>query len=543
MAYTSPMKPAAALLCALSLAAPLSAQPDSQARQDQRADARQAAAEADAKSDAKAEEHGAEPDGAPEGIGPAEEGEGGKAETSDKVRQKLEDLSKLENEKALQKAQSPTEMKNLTEAGGGLKGPPGADSPGAFEQQAKSGVKNGGAKRNGAVPGSADARGAGGGRTAVTKQAVTDPSRIPTTASGRKTIKLMSRWGGALGQEYKTTEPGLSFDKPADKPDYRPAGKPSDKFAAPAPFKTREMDDLSLAALSGRSRALGAMGLRVEPGADGKPRVLRRDGTPATPEQAQAAVRALAQEPAALVRRPDFFQALPREHYEALRAAYEPSAPEFRDVGLQRQRDFQWTRSCSGVSGGCNPYSAESHYERGHDVSPETLETIYRRAEAPKAEARAEAGDARQAEAGGEDEPARDLGDCDEDDEKLVEAARAAEGVGERRSALGGVAARLKGLLSGLKLDGSASWSGDGRGEAAGSAVSARPAASGAAVPAPGSASAASPAPRTAGAPSAIPGSAPAPGNDAAPRRSRRGAGLLGLAAALLAAAAVLRRL
>jgi hypothetical protein len=515
------MKPGALLAGALFLAAPLRALPpgDSQAKEEESA-ARQEAAAVGGQSAPRAVEHA--PDaGAPEGIGPAQDAEGGK-DSSAKIIQKLQEQDRMDAEKMLLKARTPTNDKGGL-SGGFVKTPTGAAE--ALQKASREG--------GGATP-----QASGGGKTPVAKQQVSDPSRIPSTASGRKTMKLMSRWGGALGTEYKTTETALpSGETPG--PD-----KPSDKFAAAssAALKPRVMDDLSLAGLSGRSQALAAIGLKIRPGPDGKPRVLTRDGAPATPEQAQAAVRLLAEQPAALVRRPDFFQALPREHYDALRAAYAPEAPRFRDIGLQSRRDFQWTRSCSDVSGGCNPYSAESHYERGHDVSPETLETIYR-ARPPMSEPEVKPEAAADATADAE-EPSGDLGDFDEDDEKLAEAARAAEGVDERRGLLGGVAARLRGLLSGLKLDGAGAWSGDARSEAAGSAVSAGTRAPGAAVPAPGPAAAAAAAASPGrGAAVEVPQSAPVPGNDAAPRRSWRGAGLLGLAAAALAAAAVLRRL
>ncbi len=90
-----------------------------------------------------------------------------------------------------------------------------------------------------------------------------------------------------------------------------------------------------------------------------------------------------AAEPAALMRRPDFYQVLPREKFQGLKRAYaaqeKTRAAAFADIAMTPGgRDFVWSASCSRVSGDCNPYAAESTYRKTEEVSPETLNRVER---------------------------------------------------------------------------------------------------------------------------------------------------------------------
>lgn len=144
----------------------------------------------------------------------------------------------------------------------------------------------------------------------------------------------------------------------------------------------RTAKELVLAAHSGFGGSFQALGLKAGQGPGGEPAVLRKDGGLATPAEVAALRARIDAEPAALLRRPDFFEALPRERYQSLRRDY-ASRPELRgtsfmDVGATaRERDFVWSSSCDRLSGACNPNSAQPSYRRGQDVSPEDLNRIW----------------------------------------------------------------------------------------------------------------------------------------------------------------------
>ncbi|MCX5797603.1 MAG: hypothetical protein NTY77_19100 [Elusimicrobia bacterium] len=156
-----------------------------------------------------------------------------------------------------------------------------------------------------------------------------------------------------------------------------PARPPAD------PSQPRTEHELVLAAQSAYRDSPAAVGLKVERDASGAGRLLREDGRPAAPADLEALRRRIAAEPRALMRRPDFFQVLPREHYQELKRDFrgrpELKAAAFQDVGLTPQdRDFVWDRTCQQVSGGCNPNAREGGYKKDSEVAPEDLDSIWR---------------------------------------------------------------------------------------------------------------------------------------------------------------------
>lgn len=274
-------------------------------------------------------------------------------------------------------------------------------------------------------------------------QRAADLSEIQVTSRGERAMGSAARFSSGLDQGYKASAGDMAGKPAGAKPaDPKPTGKTDPKAAAIlqklGATPANAPDPLLVQSLSGRKQILGASGFKVIPGPSGQAIVLRRDGSPASPPEIAGLRQALNDAPEALVRRPDFFSKLPPQHYAALKQTYAPEKPAYQDIALVQQRDFTWTRSCSAVSGGCNPAAPEGRYEKGKDVSPETLETIYKKEEATAAAA--------------EEPPA--IEDFDEDDEKLAAAARAAEEAPAPVSILGAATAKLRALLAGLGLGG-----------------------------------------------------------------------------------------
>ncbi|MBI2787106.1 MAG: hypothetical protein HYX59_00360 [Elusimicrobia bacterium] len=137
--------------------------------------------------------------------------------------------------------------------------------------------------------------------------------------------KAMSRARG-LGEELKKDlREGEGAAPGGAQPGRAPGGIPSDR-------------DLLAASYAGYGASLSALGLVVGRDESGRPALRRADGSPATAEDLAALQARIAAEPAALMRRPDFFSAIPRVRFEELKQAYR-SRPElragvFRDVGL-----------------------------------------------------------------------------------------------------------------------------------------------------------------------------------------------------------------
>ncbi|MBI5210278.1 MAG: hypothetical protein HY927_09940 [Elusimicrobia bacterium] len=149
------------------------------------------------------------------------------------------------------------------------------------------------------------------------------------------------------------------------------------------PSNPRTTRDLVVAVQGGYRASLDASGLKLVRGASGAYEFRRKDGSPATPQDLVSLQRRIESEPAALMRRPDFFQAIPRERYQDLKSDHR-GKPElkdtaFKDVGTTaNDRDFVWEKSCSKVSGDCNPAAKEGEYKKNEDVPPEDLDSIWK---------------------------------------------------------------------------------------------------------------------------------------------------------------------
>ncbi|MBI2386324.1 MAG: hypothetical protein HYV14_09965 [Elusimicrobia bacterium] len=251
--------------------------------------------------------------------------------------------------------------------------------------------------------------------------------------AGERRARTMRRAAGAADTMRR------SF-LPAEEPPAGSAG-PSQPGTAAAPAGTRSVPELALAARTGYAATFREQGLKVGAGPRGEPAIQRADGTPATEPELDRLREALRAEPAALVRRPDFFAVLPREKFADLKRDFaarpELRATAFKDIGMTAQaRDFQWSASCSGLSGTCNPHAAEGSYRKGQDVPPEDLDAVW---------------SAAQEEIDGEDEG---FGEYTEEDRRLAAAEDlAAEklGAGGRRSpSLASLLARMGELARGL---------------------------------------------------------------------------------------------
>ena len=149
--------------------------------------------------------------------------------------------------------------------------------------------------------------------------------------------------------------------------------------ASPEGSGTRSGTDLLSLSSSGYAPAIKAMGYRFGNGPDGRPSVLKTDGTVATNTELDALRSGIQKLPGALSKRPDFFQVINPESYERIKDLRPESGalPVFKDINLSPgRRDLLWTRSCAAVSGDCNPAAAESFYRISDFVSPETLKNI-----------------------------------------------------------------------------------------------------------------------------------------------------------------------
>jgi hypothetical protein len=154
--------------------------------------------------------------------------------------------------------------------------------------------------------------------------------------------------------------------------------------AGPNPTDPRTASDLVMASQTGFAASIRKEGFKIGPGPGGAPAVLAANGRPATPAEISRLSEVLRAEPAALMRRPDFFAVLPRDHFEQLKADYRSNAAApgaaFKDIGMSAgDRDFRFSASCSALSGGCNPVVREKSYRKGEDVPPEDLNEVWKK--------------------------------------------------------------------------------------------------------------------------------------------------------------------
>ncbi len=143
------------------------------------------------------------------------------------------------------------------------------------------------------------------------------------------------------------------------------------------PGKPRAPSDFVLAARSGYAPAFASAGLKLS--ADGRS-IVRLDGSPASADDYTRLQREISAMPAALGRRPDFFNAISPERYADLKGEYKTNKddPNFKDVGTtEGDRDFVHTASCDRLSGDCNKNVEKGGYKKGEYVAPEDLDAMW----------------------------------------------------------------------------------------------------------------------------------------------------------------------
>lgn len=201
-------------------------------------------------------------------------------------------------------------------------------------------------------------------------QAQQEAGRAMSSSSARAMGSALRAAGGLRQALPQTGDLGAGGD--AGSP-----GKDGPSSAGRVPDANR---DLSLASAGAHGESFRAMGLSVRSGPDGRAHVVHKDGRPAQDSEVAELRRRISAEPAALTRYPSFFKAISRERYDSLKNSY--GSPEtktaFRDVALSpAARDFLWSRSCSRVSGECNPHAVASSYKKGDYVPPSDLNNIW----------------------------------------------------------------------------------------------------------------------------------------------------------------------
>jgi hypothetical protein len=149
------------------------------------------------------------------------------------------------------------------------------------------------------------------------------------------------------------------------------------------PSRPRTEKEFVIAVQSGYKASPAAVGLVLARDPSGAAAIKRADGAPPAKADLAALRRHIEAEPRALMRRPDFFEVLPRPRYQELKADYrakpELKASAFQDVGLTAaERDFVWERSCDKVSGDCNPNAGAGSYKKDAEVAPEDLDSIWK---------------------------------------------------------------------------------------------------------------------------------------------------------------------
>lgn len=201
-----------------------------------------------------------------------------------------------------------------------------------------------------------------------------DQTEVMRRDAGERRARTMSRAAGAADAMRRDFFP-------AEEAAARTDGA-AERRASPATAGEPGVPELALAARTGYAVTFRDQGLKVGAGPRGEPAVQRADGTPASAADLERLRTALRAEPAALARRPDFFAVLPRAKFADLKGDF-AARPElrstvFKDIGMTAQaRDFQWSVSCSGLSGSCNPLAAAGSYRKGQDVPPEDLDAIW----------------------------------------------------------------------------------------------------------------------------------------------------------------------
>lgn len=151
----------------------------------------------------------------------------------------------------------------------------------------------------------------------------------------------------------------------------------------PAVAPPERIDAAALIA-PGYAPVLQSLGLKTVKDAEGRPALIKTDGTPAgTAELSRLSAR-LRAEPEALLKRPDFFQVVRRGDYDDLKSRWTQWSAAYpadsRHAGLDgERRDFRWSSSCTGVSGDCNPHAGGRSYKKNDLIPPEMLRAMIAR--------------------------------------------------------------------------------------------------------------------------------------------------------------------
>lgn len=217
------------------------------------------------------------------------------------------------------------------------------------------------------LPGAEDRRGANTAKGRV--DSLDSAVKTKAGAAGKSSLNnAVGKAAGLMRTMRRDEDPPPEGDRgPRPHPEATRAGDPSGPVT-PA--------DLALSYDAGFKGPFERAGLRVVKDAEGRANVVRKDGSAASPGDVATLVQQVNSEPRALMKRPDFFNVIPRQSYDGLREAHRenPSRPEFKHVSLSPdERDLAWDESCSRVSGKCNEHAKEPAYKRGEQVSPESL--------------------------------------------------------------------------------------------------------------------------------------------------------------------------
>lgn len=208
------------------------------------------------------------------------------------------------------------------------------------------------------------------------------PTRAPTPTEARRRNRIVDVIGRANRSWEKTEEelppsPSAPPARSSAASRIRPAMKPP-ASAAPDPARPRDLAGLALSGLSGFRASFEKLGLTPAPAGAPVP-ALRADGAPASPEELERLKDLIAAEPKALMRRPDFFEAVSREDFGRVKEAAErgSSLPAMRHAALSEDgRDVVRSQTCDALSGGCAPFAQAPSYRRGDFVPPEELTRV-----------------------------------------------------------------------------------------------------------------------------------------------------------------------
>lgn len=151
---------------------------------------------------------------------------------------------------------------------------------------------------------------------------------------------------------------------------FEPGGKGSGD-----PSHPQNQQDLLLAA-DHYHDAFQKAGLKVQ-----GDKIVGNDGHPASTSDLSHLAGSIQGEPSGLALDRDYLdpdKGIARANHEGLRRAYTAGSAgeDFKDIRLDSDRDFKWSRSCSPPDKGCNRF-ADASYRKGDDVPARNLKNIW----------------------------------------------------------------------------------------------------------------------------------------------------------------------